>query len=77
MLLDLPSSYYVLIELICQDKYKKIQLTVKHKKCHICQHYQLCVITEKPDCYADLCKKQTEKRPFMGLCTPLGTGIII
>ena len=40
MLLNLLINYYVLNELICQDKYRKI-------KFKICQHYQLFVITEK------------------------------
>ena len=30
MLLHLQSNYYVLKELICQDKYKKVKLKLKH-----------------------------------------------
>ena len=31
MSLNLPINYYVLQELTCQDKYKKIKLKLKHK----------------------------------------------
>ena len=47
MLLNLLINYYVLKELVCQDKYQKIELKSVTQKCQICQHCQLRVIKEK------------------------------
>ena len=36
-------------QLICQDKSEKRKLKLEHKKCKICQHFQLYAITEQLD----------------------------
>ena len=33
----------------CEDKYKNMKLKLKHKIRQICQHCQLCILTEKLD----------------------------
>ena len=45
MLLNLLIHYFILKELTCQNKYKKIYLNTNI--CEICQICQLCVVMEK------------------------------
>ena len=47
MLLDFLMIYYALKKLLCQDRYKKVKLKLKHQKWQIWQQCQLCVNTEK------------------------------
>ena len=76
------NSCYVLKELMYQDKYKKIQFKLYHKKYmiwQVCQPSQLCVITEKLERVSDSGRLAWAGRKSHSLIysTPLQTCLII